>query len=165
MSCFLGQQGSGAINVSLLSLSDCEGMIDKSFVWDFTGGKSQTQPFSDGALWGKSRMGADNSAGMFFNNDNQSSGRYEAESTEITGGQQQLKIRGNTLNSAGTALGSCIVMGYVTSTNTFVGQCTSDSGGYYELPTPYTGQNHYIVAYQVGSPSVAGTSLNTLTPS
>lgn len=80
-----------------------------------------------------------------------------------SGGGQQKKIIGYTLDSTGAALGNCIVQGFVTATEVFVAQVTSDAAGYYELPTPYTGA-HYIVAYKSGSPDVAGTSVNTLTP-
>jgi hypothetical protein len=52
----------------------------------------------------------------------------------------------------------------LTSNDTYVGQAVSDSAGYYELGTPYSGQAHYVVAYLPGSPDVSGTSVNTLIP-
>lgn len=161
MSIFLGQ--ATGFNV-LLESTDCDA-VGKLFAWDFIGGAVCTRPWDDGMLWGKSRMGADNSAGMLFNVDNQSSGRYEPDVVDVFGGQQMLKLRGVTRDSTGAPLGSCIVQGFVTATDAYVGQCTSDSGGYYELPTSHAGAQHYIVAYRAGSPDVAGTSVNTLTPS
>lgn len=79
------------------------------------------------------------------------------------GAKQAKKIIGTTRDSGGSVLGNCIVQGFVTTGDVFVGEMTSDPAGYFEFPTQYTGA-HYLVCYKAGSPDVAGTSVNTLTP-
>jgi hypothetical protein len=163
MSGFLGQGGTGGLGAQLLQQSD-DRVMPSWYQWDYAGTRSQSAPWDDGRLWTSSRMGlggADGYLGKDFSN----TGKYatEAEGFEFNGGAQVKKIVGTTRDSAGNPLGSCIVQGFLTATDTFVGQMTSDSGGYFELPTPYTGA-HYVVAYKAGSPDVAGTTVNTLTP-
>ncbi len=70
-------------------------------------------------------------------------------------------ITGVTKDSAGTALGSCVVELYLTLGDVVVGITTSDASGNYSFPA--TGGPYYIVAYKKGSPDVAGTTVNTLT--
>lgn len=82
-----------------------------------------------------------------------------------SGGCSQNFLVGFTQDQNGNPLGNCIVQGFVTANDVFVGQTTSDTSGWYKLPTPYSiSTNHYIVAYKAGSPAVAGTTVNTLTP-
>ena len=114
-------------------------------------------------LWGRSRMGGSDSAGILFGNDFQSMGRWDVDTQDVLGGSQQKKIVGVTRDSGGTPLGSCTVQGFLTATDAFVGETTSDSGGYFCLPTQYSGA-HYLVAYRGGAPDVAGTTANTLIP-
>ena len=87
------------------------------------------------------------------------------------GGAQARKVVGLTKDSTGAALPSCVVQAFLTSSNvnrsevedTFLGQVTSDLGGYYELCLPVAA-NVYLVAYKVGSPDLAGTTVNTIAP-
>ena len=82
-----------------------------------------------------------------------------------TGGAKMNCIVGQTLDQYGNPLPNCIVQGFLTTNDVFVGQVTSDNGGYYKLPTPYgTAVLHYLVCYKAGVPDVAGTSVNTLVP-
>jgi hypothetical protein len=82
-----------------------------------------------------------------------------------TGGCTQNFIVGYTQNSSGAALGNCTVSAYLTSTGAFVGSTTSDAAGYYKIPVSYsTATNFYITASLASAPPVAGTSVNTITP-
>ncbi len=137
---------------------------DKWNVWDRN---AQLRPWEDGMLWPRSNfMCGDISAAplALFGMDPSQQNRWGVGPDE-GGGQQQLKIRGTTRDSGGNPLGNCVVQGFVTSTEAFVGQVTSDTGGYYELPTPFVAKAHYLVAYKPGGPDVAGTTVNTLVPS
>lgn len=72
-------------------------------------------------------------------------------------------ITGTTRDSAGVALGNCVVHLFRTSDDLEMDQVNSDSAGLYTFssnisPTlPY-----YAVAYKAGSPDVAGTTRNDL---
>lgn len=159
MSAILGQNINGTGG---LAQQTDDRTVDKSFQWDYAGTRSQLDPFQDGMLWTRSRMGLGGTDG-FFGLDFSSSGVYETHHDDCAGGQQTKKIIGTTLDASGSSLGNCIVQGFVTATNAFVGQVTSDPGGYYELPTTNTG-THYLVAYKPGAPDVAGTSADTIVP-
>ena len=80
------------------------------------------------------------------------------------GGAQMKKIIGVTRDSAGSPLGSVTVQAFLTATDAYVRETVSDAGGYYVLCTQFDGQTHYLVAYKTGSPDVAGTTVNTITP-
>lgn len=122
------------------------------------------RPFQDAMLWPRSRwMGGEMGMGM-LTEDAAFTGRYQIQPI-AGGGNQQVKIRGVTRDSSAAPLGSCTVQAFLTATAAYVGQVVSDTGGYFEMPTPYVGQQHYLVAYKGGGPDVAGTTLNTLTPS
>lgn len=165
MSAFLGQTGSGGLSAAVLQQSDDRAM-PKHFRWDYDGGRDQLDAWADGMLWPRSRFGGcDGSAATaLFGNEAMTSGRYESDSSDCCGGAQVKKLIGTTLDSTGAALGSCVVSGFVTSTNVCVGSVTSDTAGYYELPTTYAGVAHRIDAYKAGSPDVAGSTVNTLIP-
>lgn len=102
-------------------------------------------------------------AGALLGDDASETGVWGAFELDESGGAQIKKIIGTTRDGSGNPLGSCVVRGFVTATNVFVGQVTSDPAGYFELPTVFTGA-HYLVCYQAGSPDLEGTSVNTLTP-
>ncbi len=72
-------------------------------------------------------------------------------------------ISGVTKDSTSTPLGSCTLHLFLTSDDSKIATTTSDGGGNYILTfsSLITGP-FYIVAYKVGSPDVAGTTLNTL---
>lgn len=73
------------------------------------------------------------------------------------------QITGITYDSTGVALPSCKVQIYRTADDSYVSDTTSDATtGYYAIPASNV-FTHYLVAYLVGSPDVAGTTVNTLT--
>lgn len=74
------------------------------------------------------------------------------------------KIVGITRDNTGAILGSCRVELMRTGGDTFVTETTSDGSGNFTLVTPNNSGTFYLVAYKVGSPDVAGTTVNTLTP-
>lgn len=114
----------------------------------------------DGLLWPNSRFGGVDC--VVLTASSATSGVWWVDLLD-SGGAQQKKIIGTTRDSTSAVLGNCIVQGFVTASEVFVGQVTSDSAGYFELPTPLPGA-HYLVCYKTGSPDVAGTSVNTLNP-
>lgn len=128
----------------------------------FDGRGAQVAPWSDGLLWPRSRFSGAEMACAMLTEDAMATGRWGAMPEE-GGGQGQKRIVGTSRDSAGAVLGSCIIQGFLTAGDVYVGEVTSDSGGYFELPTPYTGA-HYLVAYKAGSPDVTGATVNTLTP-
>ena len=75
-------------------------------------------------------------------------------------------LSGVTRDSTGGALGSCIVDLFLTEGDLWLLTTTSDptTGAYSFSVGSGTGTKYYVVAYKVGSPDVAGTSVNILTP-
>ena len=71
-------------------------------------------------------------------------------------------ISGVTKDSAGAALGACMVQLFRTPSDTLVQEVVSDASGNYSFDNPGSGP-FYVVAYKQGSPDVAGTTVNTLT--
>lgn len=70
-------------------------------------------------------------------------------------------ITGVTRDSAGTALGTVVVQLFRSVDDTYIGATTSDGSGIYSIATVVSGP-FYIVAYKVGAPDVAGTTVDTL---
>lgn len=120
-------------------------------------------PWTDASLWPRSRFsGSDMSMGMLTENSGTTS-RW-ACMPDPGGASSYFFIRGTSRDSAGVALANCIIQGFRTSDDLYVGQVVSDAAGNFALPTPYSGTAHYLVAYKAGSPDVAGTSVNTIVP-
>lgn len=132
--------------------------------WDETADVEQSRPWTDGLLWPRSRYsGAEMSLAMLSENSG-TMGRWGVELDDRAGGGAQAKkVIGLTLDSVGAVCANAIVQGFVTATDAYVGEVTSDTGGYYELPTTNAGA-HYLVAYKAGSPDIAGTTVNTIVP-
>ena len=74
---------------------------------------------------------------------------------------QLFSISGITKDSAGAALGNCVIKLYRTSDDLESYSTVSDDSGNYILPVNNLTQ-WYAVAYKAGSPDVAGTTVNTL---
>ncbi len=75
----------------------------------------------------------------------------------------RLTISGVTRDSAGTALGSCVVALYRTLDDVMIEEVTSDATtGAFSFSSVGPAQGYYAVAYKVGSPDTAGTTVNTL---
>lgn len=78
-------------------------------------------------------------------------------------GYSRLYISGITKDSSGVALGNCTVDLFRTIDDVLQQRTTSDGGGNYALDPVNNGNGpYYIVAYKVGAPDVAGTTVNTL---
>ena len=138
--------------------------------WSVWHRSAQARPWEDGLLWpcSASMSGDVSGAGFIVSQDasnNRKWGCPTANTDIVAGGQTQLMLRGVTRDSTGTELGSCVVQAFRTSDDAFAGECVSDAGGYFAVPSKYGAVAHYLVCYKAGSPNVAGTSVNTLIPS
>jgi hypothetical protein len=71
-------------------------------------------------------------------------------------------IAGVTRDQVGAILGSCVVHLFRTSDDVEIAQATSAADGSFSFPVPDNTTSYYIVAYKVGSPDRAGTTVNTL---
>ena len=90
---------------------------------------------------------------------------YEPYSCDGEGTSVSRFIKGTCVDSGDVAVANAIVQGFVTATDAFVGQVQGNTDGTYTLATDTpAGTQHYLVAYKAGSPDVAGTTVNTLTP-
>ena len=85
----------------------------------------------------------------------------EAIRQRPNGGRANAYITGVSRDSAGAVLGNCVVDLFLTANDQFLMTRTSDASGNFSFPNPGTGP-FYIVAYKVGSPDKAGTTVNTL---
>jgi hypothetical protein len=72
-----------------------------------------------------------------------------------------MTISGVTRDSAGVPLAACRVELFRSSDDVKVGETTSDGGGNYTFRVGL-GQQYYAIAYQGGSPDLAGTTVNTM---
>jgi len=72
-------------------------------------------------------------------------------------------LSGVTRDSAGVALGDCVVDLFLNSEDTLVASTVSDGSGNYRFTLSGNSQTYFVRAYKAGSPDVAGTSVNTLT--
>jgi hypothetical protein len=72
-------------------------------------------------------------------------------------------LSGVTRDSAGVALGNCVVDLFLNSEDTLVATTTSDGSGNYSFTLSGNSATYFVRAYKAGSPDVAGTSVNTLT--
>jgi hypothetical protein len=118
-------------------------------------------------LWPPPRMscGDPTSASPLLGTDSGDSGAWSPWQIGASGKRSYVYITGQCLDGTGAPLAGATVKGFRTSDSLYVGQTTSDSNGNYSLGSPYVGVNHYLVAYEAGSPDVLGTTVNTLTPS
>lgn len=73
-------------------------------------------------------------------------------------------ITGRTLAANGALLGGCTVTLFDTLTNLPVDIVISDASGNFSVKTPDLAKTYYITAYLAGSPSLSGSTLNTLVP-
>lgn len=73
-------------------------------------------------------------------------------------------ILGQCKDANGDGVSGAVVQGFVTATDSYVGETQCDSYGNYELGTVNPGVPHYLVAYRAGAPDIAGTTVNTLQP-
>ncbi len=73
-------------------------------------------------------------------------------------------IMGQCVDENGTPVPGAVVQGFRTSDDLFVREVACDDKGNYELGTEYPGVAHYLVAYLDTATDLAGTTVNTLTP-
>lgn len=74
-------------------------------------------------------------------------------------------IKGYTKDSGAVALSDVTVQAFRTSDDAYLGQDVSRLDGSYTCPTDVAaGTPCYLVAYKAGSPDIAGTTVNTITP-
>lgn len=138
--------------------------VIKSFQWNNRIDIVFNSAWLPGVLWsGSAGMGGQLGWQGFQDSFDQTLARWDVELSQV-GGQQALKLRGTSRDSSGNPLANAIIRGYVTSTNAYEGQVTSDNGGYFELPCSAGAVAHYLVAFKAGSPDIAGTTDNTLIP-
>ena len=81
---------------------------------------------------------------------------------QAAGATSRYVFRGVTRDQYGSAVGTCSVLLYLTSTNVLIDSATSDPAGNFELATTAYPDTHYIVAHKTGSPDIDGVTPNTL---
>lgn len=81
---------------------------------------------------------------------------------QAAGSSSRYVFRGVTRDQYGSAVGTCSVLLYRTSTNVLIDSATSDPSGNFELTTTAYPDTHYIVAHKTGSPDIDGVTPNTL---
>jgi hypothetical protein len=77
------------------------------------------------------------------------------------GASVNFNLAGITRDSAGAILGNCRVELFITGRDVSIAETVSDAVGAFAFDMPGTGP-FYLVAYKLGSPDVAGTTVNTL---
>jgi len=94
-----------------------------------------------------------------------STDRFEPVSCDGAGTQSIKWIKGQCVDSTGAVAAGAIVQAFRTLDDAFAGEVNANStDGSFNVPTPYVGANHYLVAYKPGSPDTGGTTVNTLVP-
>ena len=100
-----------------------------------------------------------------FNRCMAASDPFEPYSCDGAGTQTIKWIKGQCVDSTGAVAAGAIVQAFRTSDDAFAGEVNANStDGKFDVPTPYVGANHYLVAYKPGSPDIGGTTVNTLVP-
>lgn len=90
---------------------------------------------------------------------------FEPFSCDGEGSQSKNFLRGTCKDSGGTPVANAIVQAFVTATDAFAGEVQGNTDGTYTLGVERSKATpHYLVAYKVGSPDIAGTTVNTLLP-
>lgn len=117
-------------------------------------------------LWPRSAMmSGDASAPMtILGGDARDFGAWSPDQRSSRGNGSRKYIMGACRDVDGNAVPGATVVGFLTAGDLLVAETACDDKGNYELPTPYPGAPHYLVAYRTGAPDIAGTSVNTLTP-
>lgn len=87
--------------------------------------------------------------------------RSAYDGNQATFPERNYTISGVTKDATGAALGTCDVRLFNTATNVMEQITTSDASGNYAFVVDKT-QTWFTVAYKVGAPDVAGTTVNTL---
>ncbi|MBM4442564.1 MAG: hypothetical protein FJ027_19270 [Candidatus Rokubacteria bacterium] len=90
---------------------------------------------------------------------------FEPYSIDLVGTQSTKFIRGVCVDSTGAVAASATLYAYRSSDSAYAGTAVANQNdGTFSVPTPFSGVNHFVVAYKAGSPDIAGTTVNTLVP-
>lgn len=90
---------------------------------------------------------------------------FEPYSCDGEGTSLSRFIKGYTKDSGAVAIANATVQAFRTSDDFYLGQDVSRDDGSYTCPTDVAaGTACYLVAYKAGAPDVAGTTVNTITP-
>lgn len=116
-------------------------------------------------LWPPSGfMSGDRSGGFLFGQDIADTDWWSPNQRACRGDGATKFIMGQCKDSGGSPVSGAVVQCFLTAGDVLASETTSNTDGSYEARTPYPGQAHYLVAYRPGSPDIAGTTVNTLTP-
>lgn len=92
-------------------------------------------------------------------------GQFELFSCDGAGTSLSRFIRGTCVDTSEVAVANATVQVFRTSDDFYLGQDVSRDDGTYIAPADAPlGTQCYLVAYKAGSPDIAGTTVNTLTP-
>lgn len=90
---------------------------------------------------------------------------FEPYSCDGDGTQSRNFLRGTCVDASDVSVANAIVQGYVTATDAYLGEVQGNTDGTYSLGVEASKATPcYLVAYKAGSPDIAGTTVNTLTP-
>lgn len=90
---------------------------------------------------------------------------YEPYSCDGAGTQSKRFLRGLCKDATDAVVANATVQAFVTATDAYAGEGISlNDGTYYVGVEQSAATPHYLVAYKVGSPDIAGTTVNTLLP-
>jgi len=90
---------------------------------------------------------------------------FEPYSCDGAGTQSVNFILGTCVDASDVAVANPIVQGFRTSDDAYLGEVQARTDGTYTLGMQVAlGTACYLVAYKPGSPDIAGTTVNTLTP-
>lgn len=90
---------------------------------------------------------------------------FEPFSCDGEGASISKFIRGYTKDSSAVAIANATVQAFRTSDDFYLGQDVSRLDGSYTCPVDVVaGTACYLVAYKAGAPDIAGTTVNTITP-
>lgn len=78
--------------------------------------------------------------------------------------RQRWLISGITRDSAGAALGNCVVKVFRTGDDMLCCTAESDASGNYAISVDGNSYTRFIVSYKAGTPDISGTTANTLVP-
>lgn len=138
------------------------------FNWSYQkrGAASVRDAYGHFTLWPSARIAAgDPTAPLTLSGQDAAQGGIFTPSMYAQGGvQRPWFIRGNCVDGSSNPVPGAVIQGFLTANDQYVGQTITDDGGYYQLGTYFFGQQHYLIAYKPGSPDIAGTTVNTLTP-
>ena len=128
------------------------------------GENSVIDPVKYYSLWPASSMsGGDISTPTSVMRSEVWSNRF-TDTVPVDGTDSQKYIIGQVKDASGNPAASATVKSFITSTDVIDGTATSQSDGWYQVPTATQTVAHYIVAYLPGGTPTAGTTVNTLTP-